>query len=71
MITYNVSKELIQKTNKSPGKVYYEGTCLSTDTKPNKASTNGKLSNGSKLLEIDTSTLYVYDEQNDTWRAWE
>lgn len=64
MITYNVAKHL------STEKTYFEGVCLSGDTKPTRNSTGGKLANGSKLLEIDTSTLYVYDETNDTWRAW-
>ena len=44
---------------------YFEGSCLSTDEKP----TEG-VANGSKLLELDTSTLYVYDEENETWRPW-
>ena len=64
MITYNVTKYLSSK------KTYYEGVCLSGDTKPTKQTTNNKLANGSKLLEMDTSTLYIYDEKNDTWRAW-
>lgn len=64
MITYNVAKYL------SAEKTYFEGVCLSSDTKPTRSSTGGKLANGSKLLEMDTSTLYVYDETNDTWRAW-
>ncbi len=41
-----------------------EGTCLSTDTKPD--NWNG----GSILLEIDTSKTYVYDEENEQWREW-
>lgn len=47
-------------------KKYVEGTCLSTDVKP----TGKPLMNGSKLIEMDTSTLYMYDEANKTWRAW-
>lgn len=39
--------------------------CLSTDTKP----TN--VANGSKCIETDTSTLYIFDEENKVWRAWE
>ena len=46
------------------GKKVIEGTILSTDEKPT------EFGNGSKLLEMDTSTLYIYDEQNATWRAW-
>ena len=40
---------------------------LSTDTKPTKA--NGKdVENGSIFLEMDTSKVYAYDVENDTWR---
>ena len=41
-----------------------EGECLSTDQKP----TN--VANGSKLMEMDTSKLYMFDEKNSTWREW-
>ncbi len=46
------------------GKSVVEGTCLSTDTKPT------IYGNGSMLMEMDTSTLYMFDETNSTWRAW-
>ena len=61
MITYQIEKYI------QPGKAYREGTCLSGDTKPTSDTT---LANGSKLLEMDTSTLYLYDEENGEWRAW-
>jgi len=48
-------------------KWYREGVCLSSDTKP---TNDGKLENGSKLMEMDTSKLYLYDEKNKTWREW-
>ena len=41
-----------------------EGVCLSTDEKP----TN--YGNGSVLMEMDTSTLYMFDEDSKTWGAW-
>ena len=59
MVTYNFTKYL-------GGLTYVNGECLSTDTKP----TNG-IMNGSKLLEMDTATLYIYDQQNNEWRAWQ
>lgn len=64
MITIEISRpitadDIAAETN------YIEGSCLSTDDKP----TTG-VKGGSKLLEIDTSTLYVYDEENTVWRAW-
>lgn len=48
------------------GDLVLEGSCLSTDEKP----TEG-VGNGSILLEMDTSKLYIYDAANETWRAWE
>ena len=45
---------------------YIEGECLHDDTKPTE-----NIYNGSKLLEMDTSTLYIYDAENETWHAWE
>ena len=43
---------------------YMEGSCLSTDNKPM------QYANGSKLIEMDTGKLYVFDEANKTWREW-
>lgn len=48
------------------GKGYYEGVCLSTDTKP----VQDYIINGSKLMEMDTSKLFLYDAENETWREW-
>lgn len=59
MITWHFIK--ISGTDKQ----YVEGDCLSSDIKP----TTGIL-NGSVLFEMDTSTLYKYDEANEQWRAW-
>lgn len=36
---------------------------LSTDTKP----INKNLRNGTKFIEMDTSHVYFYDEQNKQW----
>lgn len=43
-------------------KEYREITCLSTDTKP----TTGII-NGSICLEVDTGTVFFYDEAADDW----
>lgn len=53
---------------KVPGadKPYREGACLSTDQKPG-ADT---VLNGSKLLELDSGSLYMFDAENDRWLAW-
>ena len=37
---------------------------LSTDTKPT------DVPNGSVFVEMDTSTIYVFDEENTTWEEW-
>ena len=58
MVTYNYGKSFGDK-------LYVEGECLSTDNKP----VNG-IMNGSKLLEMDTATLYIFDEDNKEWRPW-
>ena len=60
MITYSVSRYY----GHNPQKHYIEGECLSTDTKP----TN--VMNGSKLMEMDTGKLYLFDEANSQWREW-
>ena len=62
MITINNSKDL----NIGEGGKFIEGVCLSTDTKP----TGNEIANGSILLEMDTSTLYMYDRDSTEWRAW-
>ena len=46
-------------------KVLAEAAGLSTDAKP----TTG-IANGSTFIEMDTSTLYFFDEEAGTWRAW-
>ena len=63
MITINNSKDL----HIGEGGKFIEGVCLSTDTKP----TGSEIANGSILLEMDTSTLYMYDRDSTEWRAWE
>lgn len=46
-------------------KTYIEASCLSTDTKPL------NVANGSIMKEIDTATVYMFDEAAKAWRAWE
>ena len=57
-------------TNTAPGtqnnnKISLEG--LSTDTKPTGTYNGEQIANGSTFMELDTKTLYFYDEANDTW----
>ncbi len=48
------------------GQTWCHGVCLSTDTKP----VGEGIANGSELMEMDTSTLYLYDSDNGVWREW-
>ena len=40
---------------------------LSTDTKPTSSVNGITLKNGSTFLAMDTSQVFMYDEQNHTW----
>lgn len=64
MLTTKVKKALTVDDELEP-KYYIEGDILSTDTKP----TTG-IANGSVLFEMDTGTMYKFDEENEAWRAW-
>lgn len=54
-------KEVITIRN---GKEVVEGACLSSDTKPL------TFGNGSILMEMNTSKLFMFDEANNQWREW-
>lgn len=41
----------------------YDIRGLSTDTKPTE-----NICNGTTFFEIDTSKLFIYDEENNIWR---
>ena len=62
MITYD---KKIQDIREDEQIYLVEGKCLSTDTKPT------DVANGSCLIEMDTSDVYFFDEQNKTWRKLE
>ena len=63
MITVNVEKWMGQIQN-GQSLYYREGVCLSTDDKP------VNWANGSKLAEMDTGKLYLYDAANQQWREF-
>ena len=44
---------------------YGDGVCLSTDDKP-----TGNVENGTKLLEMDTGKVWIYDSENTQWRQF-
>ena len=64
MITYHAYT--VERKN-GKAKIYREGSCLSTDTKPTNDAT---MMNGSKLMEMNTGKLFLYDEANKVWREW-
>lgn len=41
---------------------------LSTDTKPTEIS-GIKVGNGSIFVEIDTGNIFLYDQENEEWKA--
>ena len=43
---------------------------LSTDTKPTDAVEGIAITNGSTFTEIDTSNIYMFDEETHTWFEW-
>ena len=57
MVTFN-------KTIYGYGPDYVEGECLSTDKKP------VDVYNGSKLIEMDTGKIYIFDAENMQWKEF-
>ena len=60
MVTKNLQNYDVTGTNEG---VLYG---LSTDTKP----TDETIRNGYRFYEMDTQTLYLYDEEHLTWLVW-
>ena len=65
MISINTERWMGRVGSTGDTRYYREGECLSTDTKP----TEG-WANGSKLLEMDTGKVFMYDEANGQWREF-
>lgn len=65
MVSVNTEKWVGKSSKSGRAKYYREGECLSTDTKP----TEG-WANGSKLIEMDTSKVFMFDEANSQWREF-
>ena len=53
----------IQSTYDISGTNDAQAYCLSTDVKK----TGAPFENGHKLVEMDTSKIYFYDEENERW----
>lgn len=50
---------------KQSGEAVWDIRGLSTDEKP-----INKVPNGSTYTEINTGTVYMFDEENKTWHKW-
>lgn len=61
MITPENGAQYITNRYRRPQTLYG----LSTDTKP-----TDNIVNGSKFIEMDTSTTYFFDQENTEWHAW-
>lgn len=57
----------IYKINSNSYGTTYKIVGLSTDAKPQHDVNGYALTNGSQFVEMDTSTLYLYDAENKTW----
>lgn len=64
MITFEHAT-LVPPQGGSGSKYRKEGSCMSTDTKPT------DVANGSILKEMDTGTVYMYDEAGEQWLPFE
>ena len=64
--TKSKAKAFVPAENQTP-KCYFELSGLSSDDKPIEFE-GAKVANGSIFLEMDTSKVYAYDEDNETWR---
>ena len=62
MITY--TKTILEPDSGGSDVFYVEGKCVSSDQKPT------DVANGSTLLEMDTSKVYMFDVDASTWREW-
>ena len=64
MITFE-NAVLVPPQGGASSKYRKEGSCLSTDAKPT------DVANGSILKEMDTGTVYMYDEAGEQWLPFE
>lgn len=61
----------IRTYNGTETKLALELRGLSTDTKPTDYFAGYAIRNGSIFVEINTATLYMFDEEHSEWIAWE
>lgn len=60
----------IRTYNGTETKLALELRGLSTDTKPTDYFAGYAVRNGSVFVEINTHTLYMFDEEHSEWIAW-
>lgn len=50
------------------GRFRFDFTGLSGDEKPTEEFEGIGIGNGSSFMEIDTMNVFLYDQENETWR---
>lgn len=65
MLTYK-ERTLLNEDASGTRRWYVDGHCLSTDTKP-----TINIANGSCLIEMDSGTVYFYDQAGGVWQPFE
>lgn len=61
MVRFHAVKEFVDYENYKTVQLI-EGMCLSTDAKP-----NAGIATGSIMTEVDTGTVYFFDEVSGEW----
>ena len=66
-----ISIKKMENTQTRDGKEYFIGEilCNSGDTKPTKIG-DKYVDNGTQLIEMDTSKIYFYDLDSETWKEF-
>ena len=68
MITAKNAKQAAFVSAEDPSpKCIFEFAGLSSDAKPS-VFEGAAVANGSTFLEMDTSSVFIYDKDGDTWR---
>ena len=58
------------RTAQPSGKVKFSLRGLQADTKPTQTFQGEGIGNGSEFVEMDSSEIYLYDEESDTWKEF-
>ena len=60
---------MVTTSDAKTGKQVFGFFGLSTDTKPTDTYEGQIIENGSTFYEINTGTVYMFDEENQAWHA--